>query len=584
MATSSIGQLDPSFTRLVASLMTIERQPLVRATQTRDSVNVVRGAYVDLKAKLDELQGLAKSLLTTDPFTALTPGRSAAVSNVSAGYTVLTASASSSAIAGAYTLSSISALAREHRIRSDQQTYADQALNLAGALLIGGAAARAQTTQATIADTVTGFDVGAIASGQKEIGTGTYYVETRNDATNGWQFRLVDADGKAISIKKASDSTYTSNWQAIATGGGAYDAGLGLTLTFGADSGLYQAASKGAGAARVAYTAQGASLTVTAADSLNDIASAINSAAYAEGNAVVATVVDRQLVLAAKDTGTAHAVVASDSSGAVLQSLGVLTGAGAFKNVMQTALDVTFDVNGLTVTRSRNTGLDDVIGGVTLNLAPDAEGKSATLTVSADTSGIRQTIDNFIGKFNSLQTYLQDKTAVNITKTGDATTYTRGTLSGDTIFSDLRTDLFSLFMSDALPVGSGAFKSLRDLGLTVNDSLQATVADSAKLDAALTNNLSGVGQLFDEVMGDIYTKLGQFTGTGATSTGFMTTAVSNFDAEIAEADAAIRDLNVRLAEREQTLIEQYGALQAQLIAATYAQQQWATIFNSYGRF
>lgn len=582
MATNSIAQLDPTFTRLVASLMTIERQPLVRATQARDSVNVVRGAYLDLNAKLNELQALAKSLLTTDPLTALTPGRSAAVSNVSAGNTVLTASASTTAITGTYTLSSISALAREHRVRSDQQTYADQALNLAGTILIGGAAARAQTTEATIADTVTGFDVAAPAGGQKEIGTGTYYVETRNDATNGWQFRLVDADGKAVSIQKASDSTYTSNWQAIPTGGGAYDTGRGLALTFGADSGLYQAASKGAGAAHVAYTAQGASLTIAAADSLNDIASAINNATYAEGNAVVATVVDRQLVLAAKDTGAAHAVVASDTSGTVLQSLGVLTGAGAFKNVMQTAADVTFTVNGLTVTRGKNTGLDDVISGVTLNLAPDAEGKSATLTVSADTSGIRQAIDDFISKFNSLQTYLQDKTAVNVTRTGETTTYTRGTLSSDTIFSDLRTDLFSLFMSDA--PNSGAFKSLRDLGLTVNDSLQATVADSTKLDAALANNLSDVGKLFDEVMGDFYARLGQFTGIGASSTGFMTAAIGNFDTQIAEANAEINELNVRLAEREQTLIEQFGALQAQLIAATYAQQQWAAIFNSYGRF
>ena len=122
--------------------------------------------------------------------------------------------------------------------------------------MIGGAAARTQTTATTIANKGTGLGVDARASGQKEIGSGTYYVETRNDGTSGWQFRVVDADGKAVSIKQGTGTTYTANWQSIPTGGGSYDSGRGLTVTFGADSNLYQAASKGAGAAQLAYTAQ----------------------------------------------------------------------------------------------------------------------------------------------------------------------------------------------------------------------------------------------------------------------------------------------------------------------------------------
>ncbi|MBI3761192.1 MAG: flagellar filament capping protein FliD, partial [Chloroflexi bacterium] len=528
---------------------------------------------------LKELQALVKPLTTTDPSSALTAGRAASVSNAAAGYTVLAASASNSAIAGAYAIN-VTTLAREHRVRSDQQTYSDQALNLSGTILVGGAAARSQTTVATIADTVTAFGTGSIASGQNEIGTATYYVETRNDATAGWQFRLVDADGKAASIQQATSAgTYTSNWQAIPTGGGSYDTGRGLTLTLGGDSGLYQAAGKGAGAAQASYSAQGASIAVAATDSLTSIASAINSAAYAEGNAVAATVVDRQLVLAAKDTGAAHAVAASDSSGTALQSLGVLTAGGAFKNVMQTAADASFTVNGLSVTRGKNAAITDVITGATLNLAADAEGRSATLTVSVDMSAARTAVENFVGKFNSVQKYLQEKTAVTAVSDGTTTTYTRGALANDSIFNDLRSDLFSLFMSDA--ANSGTLKNLRDIGLSINDSLQATVTDSAKLDSALATNLGNVGKLFDTLMAKFDTTLSRFTGA---SSGYLDSVTAYANTEMAEADAAIKEMNLRLDEKEQSLVNQFAEMQAQLVEASYQQQQWASIYGGFSRF
>jgi flagellar hook-associated protein 2 len=575
---ATISQLDTYFTTLVSNLMVIERQPLQRLQASRDRLDVRRAVYTDLTNDLKALQDLTKPLRSTYAAPILVDTFKASVLNAPAGTTVLSASAGSSAVAADYDVS-VTHLATSHRIRSDAQPSADQVLNLTGTISLGGAATRSQSTTAALAGTVEGFDVADPASGQTELGSGTYSVETRQDATAGWQFRIVNAEGQAVSIRNGTGTTNTSAWQAIPAGGGAYDTGRGLTLDFGTDSGAYQAASHGAGAAQVAYTAQGARIAVAAGDSLNTLAQAINQAAYAEGQGVVATVVDRQLVLTAKATGLGSAISVSNYAGTVLNSLGVLTAGGAIKNVMQTAQDAEFVVNGLTVHRGRNTGLSDVISGVTLNLAGDAEGRSATLRVSTDTGPARAALDAFVSKFNAVTSYLQAKSTVSAVTTGATTTYTRGALADDTIFGELRGNLFNLFMSKA--ANSGPYQYLRDIGLAINDNLQATVVDSAKLEAALSDDLDGTQQLLDIVMDGFNTELNRFT---AADKGYLGNASTALSAEIKAADSDIAAMNRRLTEYEEGLVLQFGTIQAQLLQLSYMKEQWASIYNTYGSY
>ncbi len=575
---ASISSVNTYFTDLINQLMVIERQPINMLRLQKSDLEVKRGVFSDLSTKLSALQTAVDSFKSTAA-TSVFDQRAAAISGVTTGKTVLTASASSSAAEGAYTLA-VTTLAREHRVRSDQQTYSDQALNLTGTFVIGGAASRLQTTTATIAGTVTAFGTAAPASGQKEIGTGTHFVETRNDATSGWQFRAVDADGKAVSVKQGTSTTYTANWQSIPTGGGSYDSGRGLTVTFGADSNLYQAASKGAGAAQLAYTAQGASLTVAATNSLNAIASAINSATYAEGNAVTASVVDRQLVLAAKDTGTAHTIAAADTSGSALQSLGVLTGAGAFKNEMQTALNAAFTVNTLSVTRSKNTGLDDVITGVTLNLAADAAGQTATLSVSRDNAAVRTKVETLLTQINGVTGYLQLKTAV--TGRGSdrtAATYTRGALADDFAYGSLRTDLVTDLTGRVAGLPAGSPLSLAEIGVGLNDNLEAGITDSSKFETALTNNASGVKALLAAVADKVNTRLDRFTNS---SSGALSLSQKSVGEEVSSIDERITQMNKALAERQSALRTEFAVLQAQIMNNIYLQQQLSSFGGGSG--
>ncbi len=587
---TTVNRLDSYFTNLINDLMLLERQPLTRLESQRDQVNLQSSAYRDVKIKLTELQDAVYALRSVSFSPVLSSARSVTVSDVASGYTVLTASASSSAIVGDYQVSNIS-LAKAHSVHSDQITYSDQALGLTtagGYIVIGGADVRSASLITGIPNTVLDFSTSSIDTGKTELGKGDYYVEVRNDVTSGWQFRLLDSNGKAVIIRKGDSTTETTNtWQSIPSAGGQFDTGRGLVIQFGSDVNNYQSGSLvNNSAAKVNYVAQGAHLTVTENNSLIDIVSAINNAQYAEGDGVIASIVDRQLILSAASTGTNHVLNANNlidngagGTSGVLHDLGVLASASTdFKySAVQDASNATFTVNGITVIRSSNSGLTDVINGVTINLAADAQGKSATISVKQDISSAKAAIQTFLDKFNAVISYLEQKTAVTSTNDGTKTSYTRGTLADDNVFSELRIQLFSLFMQNVSNTSS--YQSLRDVGLIINDSLQASIGDSSKLDQVLASDLSGVQTLFDAVMAQMDAKLGGFTGVRSGSD-YLDDVVSNLDNQLNDINDDISKMNEYLTERQQYLVDQYSEIQAQLQLLSYTQQMWSSIYGT----
>lgn len=587
---TTVNRLDSYFTNLINDLMTLESQPLTRLQSQRDQVNLQTSAYRDVKSKLSDLQDEVYALRSVSYSSALTSNRSVTISDVASGFTVLTASASSSAITGDYQIGNIS-LAKAHRVRSDQLVYTDQPLGLtsgSGYLVIGGTDTRSASLVTGISNTIDNFSTSTVDSGKTELGKGDYYVEVRNDATSGWQFRLLDSNGKAVTIREGDSTTETTNsWQSIPVGGGQFDTGRGLVIQFGTEAGLYQSGSMTTGsAAKVSYVSQGAHITVTESDSLADIVSKINNATYAEGDGVVASIVDRQLLLSAASTGTSHILNANNlidngvgGTSGVLHDLGILaSGSTDFKySAVQEAANASFTVNGISVERSSNTGLTDVISGVTINLAADAQGKSAVISVKQDVSLAKAAIQTFLDKFNDVVSYLEQKTAVTSTNDGTKITYSRGTLADDNVFSELRIQLFSLFMQSVSNTSS--YSSLRDIGLTINDSLQASISDSSKLDQVLNSDLSGVQTLFDAVMEQMDTKLGGFTGVRSSSD-YLDDAVTNLDNQVKEINDDINNMNDYLSQRQQYLIDQYSEIQAQLQLLSYTQQMWSSIYGT----
>jgi flagellar hook-associated protein 2 len=552
----AVNRLDPYFSALVQNLMFVEREPLQRLTTERDTLNVRRAVYSDLSGMLRDFQSSTQTLLSSTTGTALRAGRMATLTGLAANTTVLTASVTASAAAGQYAITNITRAQAQRLHSTFSAASAEGALGRTGDFWLGGTGTAA--TSGSGNSTVTGAATGSVVAGLRELGTGAYTVETRDD--NGTrEFRLKDADGRVVAIadKSRTDNALTTGWQTY-TAGETLDTKRGVTFTFGA--GTDASTSLG-------YTAAGVKITLTATDSLVTFASKINAASQPEGRDFTAAVVGTQLTLTATRTGAAFTALFSDQ-----------TSSGGFGFTQsQAASNAAFSVNGLSFVRAGNTNLSDVIYGATLNLADDAEGKTATLNIGVDMSGTRAAVDAFVSKFNALTNYLAEKTGITSITTGTTPQYRRGALADDSAFEDLRGKLYTTIMSTA--TNTGLYKSLREVGLTIGDDLKLSV-NGSKLDEALKNNLSDVTKLFDAALGQVDTTLSRFTGV---TNGYMTGVLKSLDSELTAANGAITDFEKQMDERQDLYVRQFGELQAQLFLLQYQQQQWAGIYNSTTR-
>jgi flagellar hook-associated protein 2 len=558
---STVTALNSNYIQIIQSIMEVESQPLTRLTTARDNITTQKTIYTDLNSLFTKLQSSTKAMISSDPFYTFKPGRTVKVL-ASNNASVLSATAQSTAVAGNYNIS-VTSLAKAHRVMSTKQSGMTTDLNLSGSFVLGGAGTLSNAT--TEAGSVESFAVSAnVASGANELGTGKYFTETRYN-TDHWEYRLVDSSGAKVDLPAGN----SSGWSTVPDAGGAVDTGRGLTINFGTSM---QAHTYKNGAPSFTYTGGGrATISVATTDSLVDIASKINNTTFTPGKEIQANIIDSQLVLTAKQTGTAYTVSAKDSTGTVLQSLGLVDASGAFLNE-RAASDAKFTINDLPeITRSSNTGITDVINGLTINLASDAEGKTASLEVTADETDEKAVVDTFISNFNEMTKYLSAK--LTTVKQADGT-YKRGALAGESSLFSLRMDMMRMINSDS--VNAGTLKNLAEIGLSLDTTGNLKISNSSKLETALTTNKTNVSKLVDTIMTKLDKTLDRYTG----SSGFISLAQRRLDTDLDNTNNQITTLNQRLDKREALLYNQYAQTQAMLAEMSATQSTLAAIYST----
>ncbi|RLT43059.1 MAG: hypothetical protein DWI61_00045 [Chloroflexi bacterium] len=561
MATD-IAAINSFFSSLVTDTLQNEAKPLQRLSTDLQKLETRKSVYSSAGTRLSSLLTSVNNL-ATDSTTNFLDQRTAAVSEPSTtAAAVFTAAATDQAIAGSQRIA-VTSLAKAHSVGSSTALeYSDQQLGLSGVFTVGGAATRSIASSTTpYPNTVTGFSTADLTSGLRELGSDSYYLEVRNNSST-YEYRLVNSQAQAVAIRKygsASATETTSAWQSVPAGQVTVDSGRGLKFTFG--GGSYTVGSKASNAASVAYIAKGASITVTTANTLANIATLISRGTYAEGNEVTAGVVDRRLILTANNSGTHRAIRASHASGTdnILEAVKVLDGGGAFSNVIQAPTNAAFSVDGVSVTRSQNAGLTDVISGVTLNLASDAVGKSATLVITRDNTAVVAKLKALVAEFNSANDYVTTQSAV--TKTADKV-FSSGALAGDSNFVGLRRNLITDLQSRVSGLTGTGFSQVGDLGVTINTATLTATLDEAKLTAAFSSDPSGAKALINAVADRLQVRLKTFT----TSTkGIVEASVKGLTAQISDVNTRISNGKKTLVERETSLKAQYGRHQAEIM-------------------
>lgn len=298
--------------------------------------------------------------------------------------------------------------------------------------------------------------------------------ELKSLSESSWTARKASAsDSSVVSVASTTNSaalgTYSVEVVSLATatllqsglrtdGGGAPapmadpDADLGITGTI-----------------RVATGAMaGATFTVSATDSLNDIAKTINDNNADLGFTAAVVQVnpgDYRLVLTGKN-GAANDFSLEDDTGTAAAEL-KLTNLQV--NRVATAANGSIKVNGITITTG-DSAVKDAIAGITLNVSKVG---TTNVTVSKDQSKVIDAVKKVVDQYNSVIDLMETQTSY------DSKTKQAGPLFGESRIRDIQESLRSKLFNLVAPQ-SDEFKSLGIVGIGT-ESFKAGEKASKKL-------------------------------------------------------------------------------------------------------
>lgn len=289
-----------------------------------------------------------------------------------------------------------------------------------------------------------------------------------------------------------------------------------------------------------------------AADTLADVRDAINDADAGVQAAIIDDGSGNRLVLTADATGAANTIDVSvtdddgnhtDTSG--LSALSYTSGARNLDE-MEAATDAALAVNGLAVTRASNS-IDDLLPGVTLELARAEPGTEVEVRIETDTGAARAAVEDFVEAYNALQKQIDRATDYN------ADTGRAGILLGDSTTRSLMSALRNGVVRDVDT--SGSLDHLVDLGVTTGEGGGLEI-DDAVLDEALEGDFAGVAELLAGVGESFAGTVGRFGGDD----GLVASRSDGLEARLDDIGDQREALERRIAQVEARYRSEFAAL------------------------
>jgi flagellar hook-associated protein 2 len=315
-------------------------------------------------------------------------------------------------------------------------------------------------------------------------------------------------------------------------------------------------------------------VTLAAGDDNNAILTKMATAINSSDAAVTATVVKdsdttARLVLTSDETGKTNAITLEDATGGLLAATGTRSGvaasgtAGGYLTAVAD-LDAAFTLDGLQMTRGTNL-VTDALTGVSLTLlAVQSSGATPlSLSVGPDQTAIKAKVQSFLDSYNTAVRFLRERTGVQVgtdTTTGEVTSVSRGTLSGDASYQGL---LMNLRSDVGGRIGTGAAGGpvgLPEIGIAVAADGTLSFGDAAKFSDALTKDAGAVAALFNSTDGlavRVSNRLQSFVQTG----GILDGSLASASARMSGLTTAIQVQEQQLKLKAEGLRRQYLSLQ-----------------------
>ncbi|MEO5959536.1 MAG: flagellar filament capping protein FliD [Opitutaceae bacterium] len=256
----------------------------------------------------------------------------------------------------------------------------------------------------------------------------------------------------------------------------------------------------------------------------------------------------------------------SETAGGLLGALGLTTG-----GTLVHGENAEFTLNdGATLTSASNTFDATAHGIAGLNVTVNSEG-TQTIQVAADTKAMRAKIDDYIAKFNDVQTYLDTVTKVTPAANGKVTA---AILADNREIQAWGTSLRNLAFNAVS--GSSVITRLDDLGIDFKaGTSNLEIKEGTKLDAALRDKSTNVDAFFHSAT----------TGFSAIFKTFLAGVTTRNTTQQTNLNANNTSLDIQIAEIERRLEQRRAVMESAFIAMETAQSrlqsQQAALTNAF---
>ncbi len=193
----------------------------------------------------------------------------------------------------------------------------------------------------------------------------------------------------------------------------------------------------------------------------------------------------------------------------------------------------------------------NAIEGITITAVKAEPGTQETLTVTLDKLGVEGKIQNFVNKFNSLMTIVNELTDY------DTATNTKGLLTGDSTTTAIETQIRRIISTSVTGIESN-YTNLAELGIRTEKDGTLSL-DTASLTKAIDNNFDDVGKVFSGDNG-IATQIDDLLGNYLDNNGIISTRSENLDRELDEIAVSRADLERRLESVQRRIRSQFTAM------------------------
>lgn len=319
--------------------------------------------------------------------------------------------------------------------------------------------------------------------------------------------------------------------------------------------------------------AGGESFTVTLDSSNNstieEVRDAINNAADNIGITATILVVnnEKRLVFNTDDTGDDAALtISTTTTSGDLSNYDYSIAAPANYDEATAAADAVFSVDGQPMTSATNS-ITDIIPDATITLKDSNAGEPITLSISENSSAIKNQISTLVDGYNELITLINKQTSYN------SETNAAGALLGDSLVNSLQSQIRNA-LTNQIDNSSSSYTSLSSIGITTETDGTFKL-DSDKLDTALTDDYAGVTTLFSGENLGVAQKVDTILDNYLKSSGTFDSRTDSINGKLEGLTEEREKLDFKSAKLEARLFKQFNAMDL-LVAQLESTGSWLT--------